>query len=107
MPVAQMVNSHFDGSQNQRLLQHEMERLHTASSTHLNDALSALTFSFASPETVRDVGKMAESSRGSGLCSCLDQGCSITGGATKGSDPEAGVVAQARVLTPVLQWDAC
>ncbi len=48
-----MVNSHFDGSQNQRLLQREMERLHTDSSAHLDDALSALTFSFASPEMVR------------------------------------------------------
>ncbi len=50
--MAQMVNSHFDGSQNQRLLQREMERLHTDSSAHLDDALSALTFSFASPEMV-------------------------------------------------------
>ena len=47
-----MVNSHFDGSQNQRLLQREMERLHTDSSSHLDDALSALSFSFASPEMV-------------------------------------------------------
>ena len=50
-----MVNSHFDGSQNQRLLQREMDRLHTESSAHLDDALSALTFSYASPEMVRAI----------------------------------------------------
>jgi hypothetical protein len=53
--IAQMVNAHFDGSQNQRLLQREMERLHTASSSHLDDALSALSFNFASPEMVSNL----------------------------------------------------